>query len=319
MRFNVKAEFTPGKYLIVADALSRGPLKQQVDEISSTEEDVAAHLDLVRASWPSTDKFLEVIASETVKDKVLSAALAHTEKGWPENIGKVEPLLREIFAVRSDLSINKGMLTKGNRIVIPESMRENILNRIHEGHFGITKCRERASQLVWWPGISIDIAKIVKNCPTCEAKQPTQIKEPLLPTTLPDRPFQQVAADFCEFKGEQYLILVDYYSRYLEIAHLVRASADVTIKKMKNIFAHHGVPETLVTDNGRQFTAAEFRTFTDSWGITHVTSSPYFAQSNGEAERAVKEAKKILAQKDPFLALLTYRSSPTMPTGENHH
>ncbi|KAL8567087.1 hypothetical protein ACOMHN_027514 [Nucella lapillus] len=84
---------------------------------------------------------------------------------------------------------------------------------------------------------------------------------------------------------------------------------------MKNIFAHHGVPETLVTDNGRQFTAAEFRTFTDSWGITHVTSSPYFAQSNGEAERAVKEAKKILAQKDPFLALLTYRSSPTTPTG----
>ncbi|KAL8590395.1 hypothetical protein ACOMHN_011609 [Nucella lapillus] len=80
MRFNVKAEFTPGKYLIVADALSRGPLKQQVDEISSTEEDVAAHLDLVRASWPSTDKFLEEIASETINDKVLSAALAHTEK-----------------------------------------------------------------------------------------------------------------------------------------------------------------------------------------------------------------------------------------------
>lgn len=155
---------------------------------------------------------------------------------------------------------------------------------------------------------------MVRSCQFCEERQPTQTKEPLLPTPLPNRPFQQVAADLCDYKGEQYLVLVDYYSRYLEISHLPRATADIMIKKLKNIFAHHGVPETLVTDNGRQFTAAEFQAFAKGWGFYHITSSPYFPQANGEAKRAVKEAKKILSQKDPFLALLSQRSTPSTVT-----
>ncbi|KAK7100951.1 hypothetical protein V1264_023812 [Littorina saxatilis] len=84
---------------------------------------------------------------------------------------------------------------------------------------------------------------------------------------------------------------------------------------MKNIFAHHGIPDVVVTDNGSQFTSTEFRNFAAAWKFTHSTSSPYFPQSNGEAERAVQEAKKILAQEGPFLALLSHRATPTTPTG----
>jgi transposase InsO family protein len=314
MRFNVKAEFVPGKHLVVADTLSRGPLAQ-VNEISTTEEDVTAHLDMVRATWPASDKLLDRIATESSQDRILSAAMLHTKQGWPDHVSKVEPPLREFFQVRSDLSIKSGLLTKGSRIVIPESMREEILDRIHEGHMGITKCRERASTSVWWPKISSHISNRVQSCQFCESRQPTQAKEPLTTTPLPERAFQQVAADLCEFKGQQYLVLIDYYSRYLEIAHLPQATASTTILKMKNIFAHHGVPETLVTDNGRQFTADEFKKFTESWRINHITSSPYFPQGNGEAERAVKEAKKILAQEDPFAALLSHRSTPCTATG----
>ena len=82
-------------------------------------------------------------------------------------------------------------------------MRKEILERIHDGHMGITKCRERANQSVWWPHVSKDIQDRVYTC-----------------GHLPDRPFQKVGVDLCEFRGLQYLVIVDYYSRYIDLAHL---------------------------------------------------------------------------------------------------
>ena len=140
-------------------------------------------------------------------------------------------------------------------------------------------------------------------------------KEPIMSTKLPKRPFEMVDVDICEFKGQNYLIVIDYYSRYLEILLLSRLTSEVVIAKFKSVFAHHGIPETVVTDNGRQFASSEFQRFVTAWNFTHVTSSPYFPQSNGEAERAVQEAKKILAQSDPMLALMIHRSTPTTATG----
>ena len=84
---------------------------------------------------------------------------------------------------------------------------------------------------------------------------------------------------------------------------------------MKNIFAHHGIPELLITDNAGQFVSSEFKTFAQHYGFLHETSSPHNPQSNGEAERAVREAKKILAQDDPMLGLLVHRSTPSTTTG----
>ena len=84
---------------------------------------------------------------------------------------------------------------------------------------------------------------------------------------------------------------------------------------MKNSFTHHGIPETVISDNVTQFTSAEFKTFSVDWSFQHVTSSPHYPQSNGEAERAVKAAKELLKQDDIFLALLTYRSTPIPDLG----
>ena len=72
-----------------------------------------------------------------------------------------------------------------------------------------------------------------------------------------------------------------------------------------------------MTDNGRQLVAAEFQTFADQWGFRYITSAPYFPQTNGEAARAVREARKILSQDDPFLALLAHRSTPSTAAGCN--
>ena len=83
----------------------------------------------------------------------------------------------------------------------------------------------------------------------------------MLPSLLPDRPFQKVGVDLCEFRGLHYLVIVDYNSRYIDLAHLPNITSSTVVNKMKNSFAHHGIPETVISDNGTQFTSAEFKTF----------------------------------------------------------
>ena len=108
--------------------------------------------------------------------------------------------------------------------------------------------------------------------------------------------------------------MVDYFSRYIEVAHLTNMTSAQTIGKLKNMFAHWGIPDEVVSDNGTQFTSREFKDFADLYGFEHTTSSPHFPQSNGEVERAVQTAKKIPKQPDPFLALMVYRATPVGPT-----
>jgi len=108
-----------------------------------------------------------------------------------------------------------------------------------------------------------------------------------------------------------YLLVVDYYSRFIEIGRLSSLTAACVITHMKSIFARHGRPDELRTDNGPQYANAEFAAFMADWEIQHVTSSPKFPQSNGEAERAVKTIKDLLSKADdPYKALLEYRKTP---------
>ena len=114
-----------------------------------------------------------------------------------------------------------------------------------------------------------------------------------------------------EFKKVQYLVVVDYYSRYIELSKLESISSASIINHLKSTMARHGVPETLVSDNGPQFSSKEFVLFAKDYGFSHVTSSLGHASGNGEFERAVRTIKELLyAAKDPYSALLNYRSTP---------
>ncbi|XP_012942709.1 uncharacterized protein K02A2.6-like [Aplysia californica] len=176
-------------------------------------------------------------------------------------------------------------------------MRGEMLSRIHDGHLGVSKCRERATSSIRWPGLSSKIREVVSRCDHCQRKRPAQPSEPLTPTALPERPFQMVGADLCNYKGHNYLVLVDYFSRYLEVAYMPDTTSETVVYKLKNVFARFGIPELLVTDNGPQFVSDRFHKATV-----------------GRREQSGK-AKKALSQDDPFLALLIYRSTPVSPTG----
>lgn len=315
MRYNPTAEYVPGKTLTVADTLSRQPLPVIQSEISELTCDVSVFEDAAHTAWPVSPSKLERIKQETSADHDLQVVSQLVSQGWPKYASNVPVEAKAYHQWGNSLSTSKGLLLYGDRIIIPHSMRGDILNRLHDGHQGITKCRERARMSVWWPGLERQIQELVTKCPECMKNRPTQRKEPLITTRLPQRPWQQIGADICEYEKENYLIVIDYFSRYLEIAHLPDMTSGTTCARLKNIFARWGCPDELHTDNGRQFSSKEFQSFSVAYDFKHVTSSPYYPQSNGEAERAVQTAKRILRQADPFLALMSYRATPLQATG----
>ena len=132
-----------------------------------------------------------------------------------------------------------------------------------------------------------------------------------MPSPLPSRPWEKIGTDLFEWKKVDYLLVVDYYSRYIEIAKLTSTSANSVIAHLKSIFSRHGIPETVMSDNIPQYSATVFEEFAKEYGFTHVTSSPKYPQANGTAERAVKIVKQLLKKnQDPYLAMLAYRSTP---------
>ena len=316
MKFNVVAEHCPGTEMYVADALSRNPLPfENRAQIDAIVEEIEAHVMMVETYWPATARRLEQIRQVTMSDATLQKVLHFTLHGWPNQSRAIDPSLRCYYTERAYLSHSDGLLLYCDRIVIPASMRTDILNCIHEGHWGITKCKERAARSVWWPNITVDITEKVSACPQCITNQSRQTKQPLITRPLPDYPWQRVAVDLFEQNGRHFMVQVDMYSRFLEIAYLPTTSSTAVIAKIKNSFARFGVAQEVLSDNGPQFSSAEFRTFAESWGFKHTTSSPHYPQSNGAAESAVKNAKRITSQPDPFKALLSYHSTPIQATG----
>ena len=152
MRFNVTAEHVPGKQLVVADALSRHPLEG--DGQSDTEGLVKAYVNTIVASKPIKSPKLEEICRATQSDAELQKVIVFIRKGWPQRIAEFSPL-RGFHAAKAHLSESDGLVLYQDRIVIPTAIRSDILDQLHDGHQGLTKCRARAKSTVWWPGIGL--------------------------------------------------------------------------------------------------------------------------------------------------------------------
>ncbi len=168
--------------------------------------------------------------------------------------------------------------------------------------------------------MSGDVKDYVSRCSTCQTFTPEQCREPLLPHELPSRPWEKIGADLFELDGRSYIIMVDYWSNYFEVAELTKKTSLTVINQFKVQFARHGIPSILSTDGGPEFTSREFGEFVKMWKIEHITSSPRYPQSNGKSENAVKTCKALfkkarIDRKDPLLALLDWRNTPSEGIG----
>ena len=304
MRYQFSISHVPGKDLHIADTLSRAPTSQSTPSDDQFCHHVDNFVHLVTGSLPVTEKRLQQISRLQDKNEVCQQLKQYCLNGWPET-WKIKGLVKRYQQVSST-----GVLMSNNRIIIPSLLRQEILDKIHTGHQGIHKCRERARQSVWWPGISRQLEDLIRSCPHC-CKEQLQSVEPLIPTEFPSLPSEKVATDLFVWKGNNYLLVVDYLSRYIEIARLSKENSAEVIQQLKIIFARHGIPQEVISDNGPQFASWDFSKFVKSYDFVHTTSSPRYPQSNGEAERAVRTIKALLKKADdPLLALLAYRSTP---------
>lgn len=164
-------------------------------------------------------------------------------------------------------------------------MRSEILQRIHAAHLG--KCRARARSAVFWPGINSAIDELVSKCSSCQQHQPSHQREPLIPQEVPERPWATVATDIFQYKGRDYLLIVDYFSKYPEIARISSKISEAVIMAMKDMFARHGISERLIGDK-ISFNSVKFKDFASKWEFEVVTSSPHYPKSNGLVERNIQ-------------------------------
>jgi hypothetical protein len=313
MRYDFEVMYVPGKHLMVADTLSRAPLPFIEQNDYELGDETQAFVQMIVSCIGLNDITILKVLEEQNKDPTLTKLKKILTEEWPP-IKEVEPTLKPYHSVKDELSVDNGILLRGTRMIIPPTLQPWALQKIHEGHFGITKCRLRARESVWWPGISSAIEDMVKSCHVC-IRHSTNNHEPLLPSQFPDRPWKILAMDLFKLDGVWFFTVTDYYSRYFEIAELQSLTSQEVIMKCKAFFCRHGIPEELRSDSGSQFQILEnsdFKNFSNAYGFKHVRSSPKFPQSNGEAEAAVKIAKMILKKNtdDPYLALLAYRTTP---------
>ena len=143
-----------------------------------------------------------------------------------------------------------------NGIVTPTCLQLDVLSRIHQWHLGIVKCRLWARTSVWWPGISTQINEIIQNCKTCYQNF-WICSEPMIPSTLPQRPWEKIRTDLFE---QVISLLVDYFSKYIvEVVKLTCTTTYSVLAAMKPLFARHGIPDVIISDNGRQYSSQEFQ------------------------------------------------------------
>lgn len=136
--------------------------------------------------------------------------------------------------------------------------------------------------------MSTELKEYIAKCDVCMAHRNEQSKEPIQQHDFAARPWSKVAVDFCDLDRRTLLVISDYYRNYIKIARVTSITSRSIIKELKAVFVRFGIPDVVVTDNGPQFSSAEFSVFSRIWGFDHVTSSPKYSQSNGKAENVLQ-------------------------------
>ena len=270
LKYDVTVKCVKRTEVPIADALSR------VSPQPAPPEGEFPQLDIhqVTKNLPASTIKLQQIRHETANDPTLSKLRDVIHEGWPATKEKCPKALHNYWNFREELTIEDGLILKQEQIVMPTMLRHDTLNTIHYGHLGQEKCLLRARSAVFWPGITRDVTSLVHNCTTCQAHRRKQQKQQILQPEPPCYPWQILSSDLFEFKGNQYLLISDKYSKFLIVRKLTSTTSCAIINHLKSNFALHNIPERLTTDNGPQYASEEFRDFMQTYRVEHVTSSP---------------------------------------------
>ena len=285
-QFRYEIRHIPGR-LNSADALSRLPVGP-TDELDERNTEEFAY-SLVSEAVPAalTPKQVELASAKDPTLQVVRQAVMTDD--WSKLQGSI------YRAVKDELWIFGQLVMRGDRVVMPQSLWEHIIKLAHEGHQGMVRTKTRLREKVWWPQMDKQVEEVVRACHPCQLVGPRPHPEPVRTTPLPQGPWQEISVDLLEIPGNNHLlVVVDYYSRWIEAILLKKTDAQHVIRSMEAIFRTHGLPEAVRSDNGPPFASREFEGFLDYLGIEHKKGVPYWPQSNGQVERCNETVLKII-------------------------
>lgn len=306
----------------VADAFSRLPIQSL--EVEHIEKNYINFI---------SDRGIEIdhkrIKYETARDTVLSKVYLAIQNGTLTSLQ--EEIFKPFVKREKELSIEQGTILWGYRVVIPSKLQDSMLDSLHSSHMGIVKCKSLARSYLWFPGIDEKIETMVKSCKACLSVRSNPPKAELIPWTSPGQTWSRVHVDFAgPMDANYYFIITDSFSKWVEVFKTKTITTDFTVSKLREVFTRFGLVDTLVSDNGTQFTSQNFKEFVSKNGIKHVTSPVCHPATNGAAENAVRSFKNGLKSalshaKDQNLStdldtiiqryLFDYRITPHTTTG----
>ena len=272
------------------------------------------------ANRPDTVR-LQELRKHANADQEYQQIQHYVRNGFPHHRHQLPEQCQCYWNIRSQLAQDDDLIVFGCRLLIPSSMRPQVLRELHASHQGAVRTKQRAKLIVYWPGLNNDIDNIILSCKQCQDNLPSHPKEPIVTKPRPSRPFQEIALDFCSYAGHNFLITVDCYTDWPDIVHMGRnTTTSHLINILLKAFCRTGAPDIVWSDQGPQFTSKLFQEFSNEWGFRHITSSPMYPQSNGKAEATVKSMKKLiqaswthdaLDERKLTRALLQYRNTPS--------
>ena len=279
-QFKYNFVYSKGEDNVHSDFLSRFPLPETVQEVEPYELIFTVN-SLNNMPVTCTD-----IKQYTDSDRDLCELKQYIKYGFPAHIDN--PKLLPFKGLVDKLSIVKGCIMYNNRVFIPESLRQSVLENFHESHPGICAMKSMARSLKWYPGIDADITNLVKNYCQCQllSSKPPQTRS--VEWLQPSRVWSRLQIHNFFFEDKVCLIVVDALSKYIECEIVKNTGVSETIEALGLVFSRHGLCDTLVSDNASCFTASQFKNFLSKNGIHHITPPPYSPSSNGQAERCVR-------------------------------
>ena len=308
-------QYRRGKEIPLADALSQvSPTPVEEDGIQLP----IVAVNLITSSIPVSSSEIDLIHGETARDPTLNLLRHYIHMGWPVDRRMLLQEIHTFWNYREDLLMENGLITKGARLIIPSTLRGKVLEQIHEGHLGIEKCMLKVRDSVFWPGISNDIRETVEKCGICQAS--SKAAKPIGNVSdVPPHTWHTLGTDLFYWNKIDYLVIGDYFSKYLIMRRLPNSSTHAVIKELGLVFTELGRSFVLRSDNGPCSSSREFHNFLSFYQVDHITSSPHHPQSNGFAEALVCIAKKLMEKslKEGKLwnyGLLQYRTTPISST-----
>ena len=310
-QYEFKPQHIPGRNNIISDALSRvTPLEFQD---SNAEKDILAVNFLQYSSIKERER--DEMLQETNKDKEFRSLKHYISTGWPAKRSQIPVFLHPYWNFRDELMIDSGILMKNSKVLIPETLKQKYLRQIHQGHQRIKACRSKAREFVFWVSINSDIEELVQKCSLCQSQKNSTSSVQKYISEVPLHPWHMLGSDLFYFRRIDFLVVVDYFSKYLIVRKIPNSTSSAVIKELGMIFSEFGKPQVFRSDNGPCYLSQEFRFFMQNWSIEHRTSLPHYPQSNGSAESMVKVSKnlieKAILQDLPWNQLyLDYRCTP---------